>query len=83
MNQNYPNPFNPTTKIQFNLAKSSFTKLEVLNLLGQKVDELVNRELSAGTHEIEFNATHLTAGTYFYRIQAGGYWAVRKLVLLK
>lgn len=81
--QNYPNPFNPSTKIKFSLPKSSFTRLIVYDALGKEVTTLINSELNAGIHEVEFNASHLSSGVYFYKIQSGQFNAIKKLVLLK
>ncbi|MBA4405660.1 hypothetical protein C0389_00115 [bacterium] len=81
--QNYPNPFNPTTKIKFALAGSAFTKLTICDLLGREVKTLVNSEMNAGFHEVEFNAGNLTSGIYFYRLQANDYTFVKKLILMK
>lgn len=81
--QNYPNPFNPSTKIRFSLPQSSFTRLAVYDILGKELVTLVNGELSAGQHEVEFNAAHLASGIYFYRITSGRFTACKKLMLLK
>ena len=83
LNQNYPNPFNPSTKISFVLAKSGFTTLTVYNLLGQKVATLLAGDMSAGNHEIYFNASNLSTGIYFYRLDSGSYSAVHKMMLIK
>ncbi|MDP4117357.1 MAG: Ig-like domain-containing protein, partial [Bacteroidota bacterium] len=66
LSQNYPNPFNPTTIISFSLPVSQKVTLEVFNLLGQKISTLVNSELQAGTYNINFNASNLPSGQYFY-----------------
>jgi len=83
MSQNYPNPFNPTTKIKIALPQAVLTKLIVYDLLGREVQILINKELEAGYHEINFDASHLTNGVYFYRIQAGNFTETKKLLLLK
>jgi hypothetical protein len=83
MSQNYPNPFNPTTKIKIALPQSVLTKLIVYDLLGREVQTLINKELEAGYHEINFDASNLTNGVYFYRIQAGNFTETKKLLLLK
>lgn len=80
---NYPNPFNPTTKIVFNLEKNSFTSLKAYNSIGQEVAELVNRQLEAGAHEFEFNASKLPSGIYFYNLTTEGKSEVHKMILLK
>ena len=82
--QNYPNPFNPTTRIKFYLKESSKVKLDIYNLIGQKVAELVNQELSSGFHEVEFNGAGLASGVYIYRLNAGNkFTSVKKMILEK
>ncbi len=81
--QNYPNPFNPSTNIRFELKEDSHVTLSVYNIIGQKIAELVNSQLSAGIHNIMFNANRLSSGIYFYEIKAGVYSAVKKMELLK
>ncbi len=83
ISQNYPNPFNPTTKIKFEIPKSSFVTLKVYDILGREVAKLVNQGKSAGSYEINFDASELTSGIYFYRIQAGNFAQTRKMMLLK
>jgi hypothetical protein len=83
LSQNYPNPFNPTTTIQFALPQNSDVKVVVVNMLGQVVEELVNGNLDAGYHNIRFNASNLSSGVYFYKIEAGDFVSVKKLMLLK
>ena len=81
--QNYPNPFNPTTKIEFALPQSSRVSLTVFNILGQTVDVLLDRDLPAGYHEVDWNAGRYASGVYFYRLQAGNFVETRKMLLLK
>jgi hypothetical protein len=81
--QNYPNPFNPITTIKFNLPVQEKVKIEIFNLLGQRVITLVDKAYQAGQHEIEFNAENVSSGLYFYRIEAGKYNAVKKMTILK
>jgi hypothetical protein len=83
ISQNYPNPFNPTTKIKFGLPKASLTKLVVYDLLGREVLTPINRELEAGYHEINFDASAFPSGVYFYRIQAGIFIQTKKMMLVK
>jgi len=83
LKQNYPNPFNPSTTIQFSIPKSESVTLEIYNLLGQKVATLVNEKLNAGSHTMFWNAAGFTSGVYLYRLQAGNYSEMKKLVLLK
>ncbi len=83
LNQNYPNPFNPETTFKFSLKEAGNTKLAVYNILGQEVAILVNNNLSAGNHEIKFDASALTSGMYVYRIESGSFTDTKKMLLLK
>jgi len=83
LNQNYPNPFNPSTKIRYSLKNKEIVNIEVYNALGQKIETLINSQMAAGQYEIEFNTKNLPGGIYFYRIRAGEFQDVRKMVLLK
>jgi hypothetical protein len=82
--QNYPNPFNPATIIRFTLPQNGLVKLEVYDILGQRVAELVNKELTAGTHEVLFNASKLASGVYFYMLTVKDkFFDVKKMILLR
>ncbi|MCB0731726.1 MAG: T9SS type A sorting domain-containing protein, partial [Ignavibacteriae bacterium] len=81
--QNYPNPFNPSTTITFALPKSSEVQLNVYNILGQQVAQLVNEVKNAGTYSINWDASNLASGTYIYRLQAGNNIIVNKMILMK
>ena len=81
--QNYPNPFNPSTNIQFSISQTSFVTLEVLNVLGERVGILVSEELSVGTYNFNWDASNLTSGIYFYKLQTEGYVETKKMVLLR
>ena len=81
--QNYPNPFNPSTRIKFTLPKPETVKIEVYNTLGQRVKILLDRQMKAGDHEIEFNAQNLSSSIYLYRIEAGEFQEVKKMVLIR
>jgi hypothetical protein len=83
LSQNYPNPFNPTTHIQYAIPKTTDVKIEVLNILGKRVATLENAKQNAGYHAVDFDASNLASGIYFYRILAGEYVGVKKMVLLK
>jgi len=84
LKQNYPNPFNPSTTINFSLAKSGKVSLTVFNILGQQVAKLINQETyNAGQHSMQFNASSLSSGMYFYRIQAGEFTDTRNMLLIK
>jgi hypothetical protein len=80
---NYPNPFNPSTKIKFDIPKNSVVKINVYDITGREITILVNDFRNAGRYEVQFNASNLSSGIYFYKMQAGDYKAVRKMVLLK
>lgn len=81
--QNYPNPFNPSTAIAYQLAGREDVSLEVFNVLGQKVATLVRQTQSAGKYQVNFDARNLSSGIYFYRLQAGNYVKVHKMILMK
>ncbi|OAN59588.1 hypothetical protein A8B79_11420 [Balneola sp. EhC07] len=83
LKQNYPNPFNPTTTIEYELDKTTFTKLTVFDVLGRKVRELVNEIRPAGTNTVEFKATNLASGVYLYRLEANGVVQTKRLTLIK
>ncbi len=83
LNQNYPNPFNPTTKITFSLEKAEYTTLTVYNMIGQKVAVPFAGKLGAGKHEITFNASKLTSGVYFYKLESGEHKSIKKMLLMK
>lgn len=81
--QNYPNPFNPSTSIKYSIPKESNIKLEILNLLGEQVELLVNETKPAGLYESIWNASYMSSGIYFYRIQAVDFVQTKKMILLK
>ena len=83
LSQNYPNPFNPTTKIKFSLSGNQKVSLKIYNQLGQEVAEALNQEFDAGYHEFEFNGSNLASGVYIYRLSAGNFEAVKKMMLIK
>lgn len=83
LSQNYPNPFNPSTSIKFALPKSSLVTLKVYDVVGREVATLVNQELNAGTFEYSFDGSKLTSGVYFYRIDAGEFSEIKKMMLVK
>lgn len=85
---NYPNPFNPATTIKYSLAENSLVTLKVYNTMGQLVKTLVNKHQSEGSHSVEWDGTNdggvrVTSGVYIYRISAGNFNAVNKMILLK
>ncbi len=85
--QNYPNPFNPVTKIRFDLpannTSGSTINLIVYDINGKEVSSLINTEYTAGIWEVDFNATNLSSGVYFYKLTAGSYTALNKMILIK
>lgn len=84
LSQNYPNPFNPSTTLQFGLPEASQVRLEIFNLLGQKVSTLVaGDKMQAGWHSIQFDASNLSSGVYIYRIQAGEFVQTKRMLLIK
>ncbi len=83
LSQNYPNPFNPTTLINYQIPQGSKVTLEIFDVLGRRVKVLVDEYKYAGNYKIEFNSKELSSGTYFYRINAGEFSDVKKMLLLK
>ena len=88
MKANYPNPFNPTTTINFDVPEATNVRLEVYDMMGRRVATLVNGSLSAGRYEATWNArsdagNQVASGVYLYRIQAGSFKAVKRMVLMK
>nr|NIR25862.1 T9SS type A sorting domain-containing protein [Gammaproteobacteria bacterium]NIW70634.1 T9SS type A sorting domain-containing protein [candidate division KSB1 bacterium] len=83
LDQNYPNPFNPTTKIRFGLPQATKVRLEVCNLIGQRVAVLVDEQKPAGFHEVNFDGRDMASGMYFYRIQTAEFTATKKMLMMK
>jgi hypothetical protein len=83
LSQNYPNPFNPTTMISYQLPRISDVGMSIYNLLGQKIATLVNETQQAGFHHVEWDASGLANGVYYYRIEAGNFVQTRKMIYLK
>jgi hypothetical protein len=83
LSQNYPNPFNPVTKINYSLPKSGFVTMKVYDMLGREVVKLINENKVAGDYSFDFNASSLTSGVYFYRLEVNGFVDTKKMMLLK
>ncbi len=83
LEQNYPNPFNPSTIIKYAMGSKQYASLKVYDILGNEVATLVNEEKEAGIYEVEFSATGIPSGIYFYRLTAGGFTAIKKMIILK
>jgi Carboxypeptidase regulatory-like domain/Secretion system C-terminal sorting domain len=83
LHQNYPNPFNPTTAIRFDLKAAQSVSLVVFNMLGQEVANLVDSRMTAGHHSVNFDASYLSSGIYFYRIETEAFTSMKKMVLVK
>ena len=90
LSQNYPNPFNPATTITYVIPQTGFVTIKVYDILGREVSTLVNEEKPAGSYEVQFFASGLTSGIYFYQLKvhpanggAGDYTETKKMILLK
>lgn len=83
LSQNYPNPFNPTTTIEYQVKEPGNVKLTVFNLLGQEVQVLVNKRYSVGTYAVDFDASELTSGIYFYRLEVNDFTSTKRMMLIK
>jgi hypothetical protein len=83
LSQNYPNPFNPTTQINYTLEKPGFVNLKVYDLLGRLIATLINEQQNSGVHTINFDASNLSSGVYFYQINSGSFSSTRKMMLIK
>ena len=83
LSQNYPNPFNPSTSIQFQVPGSNFVKLVVFDITGKEVETLINEFKQAGTYQVSFNAEGLSSGIYFYKLTAGKFSGVKKMILIR
>lgn len=83
LEQNYPNPFNPTTNIKMNISKRGFVSLKVFDITGREAAILVDEEMSAGVYNVDFNASSLPSGVYFYRLVSDGFTDTKKMILVK
>ena len=83
LSQNYPNPFNPSTMINFTIDKRLLVTLKVFNVLGKEISTIINSEKEPGNYNVNFNAGKLANGVYFYKLTAGNYSSVKKMILMK
>ena len=83
LKQNYPNPFNPKTVISFQIPTEGLVNLVVYDVLGNEVAILINEQKSAGSYDVDLDASQLTSGIYFYKLTAGEFSSTRKMILLK
>jgi hypothetical protein len=81
--QNFPNPFNPNTNIKFDIAKSGMVKLNIYDITGRVVSTLVDESFKAGTYNYDFNASNLSSGVYFYKLETPDFTSIRKMILVK
>ncbi|MGC8858889.1 MAG: T9SS type A sorting domain-containing protein, partial [Ignavibacteria bacterium] len=83
LSQNYPNPFNPVTKISFDIPKQGLVTLKVYDVLGREVRTLINEVKNAGSYTVDFNASELASGVYFYKLEVNGFTDVKRMMLIK
>jgi hypothetical protein len=83
LGQNYPNPFNPVTTISFDVGRTGHVQLDVYNVLGQKVETLINQVMEQGSYEADWEAAEFSTGIYFYKLESGNYSDTKKMLLLK
>ncbi len=83
LGQNYPNPFNPVTNLEFGISKSGFVSLMIYNILGEEVSEIVNEVLSQGNYKYVFDASDLSSGIYYYKLQSGEFTDTKRMLLIK
>jgi hypothetical protein len=83
LGQNYPNPFNPITQINYSIKEAGLVQLKVYDILGKEIATLVNTNKETGNYSVDFNATQLLSGVYFYKMQSGNYITSRKMLLIK
>ncbi|MBE2219143.1 MAG: T9SS type A sorting domain-containing protein [Ignavibacteria bacterium] len=83
LQQNYPNPFNPVTTIKYDVIKNGLVKLSVFDVLGKELKSIINQVQPAGTYTVQFDASQLTSGVYFYKLETGGFVETKKMMLVK
>jgi len=80
---NYPNPFNPTTTLKYDVAKQTFVKITIFDILGKEVEKLVNQNMTPGRYEVMWNASNFASGTYFYKFETDYFTDIKKMILVK
>jgi hypothetical protein len=80
---NYPNPFNPSTTIKYDVPNNSFVKLTIFDILGREVDQLVNQNMTPGRYDVQWDAKSYASGTYLYKLEAGDFVDIKKMILVK
>ncbi|MDQ3019129.1 MAG: T9SS type A sorting domain-containing protein [Bacteroidota bacterium] len=83
LSQNYPNPFNPSTNIAYSIPKSGLVNIKIFDITGKEIAVLVNELKSAGEYSANFNASALSSGTYFYRLESGDFKKTKRMMLIK
>ncbi len=83
LSQNFPNPFNPETKINFSLPQQTKVTLKIYDILGKEVAILVNEIKPAGSYDVIFNASSISSGVYFYKIEAENFTDIKRMMLIK
>jgi len=87
LDQNYPNPFNPSTKIKYQIADAGFVNLQIFDVLGNEVATLIDKEMQAGSYEVEFQSEvgngQLASGIYYYQLRVGDFVEAKKMMLIK
>jgi plastocyanin len=83
LKQNYPNPFNPTTNISFSIPKSGLVKITIYNEIGSEIETIVNQNLNEGSYTINYDASRLSSGVYFYNIRTGDFNETKRMLLIK
>ncbi|MCX7878691.1 MAG: T9SS type A sorting domain-containing protein [Ignavibacteria bacterium] len=81
--QNYPNPFNPVTNIKFDIPKQQSVKLIVYDISGRETQTILNKSLSPGSYSIQYNASNLSSGVYFYKLETEGFTESKKMIVVK
>ncbi|MBK6915050.1 MAG: T9SS type A sorting domain-containing protein [Ignavibacteriales bacterium] len=83
ISQNYPNPFNPNTNISYSIPENAFVTLKIYDVLGNEVEVLINEQKESGNYQIDFNASELSSGIYYYTLTAGNFTSTKKMSLIK